>query len=214
MLEALKFKLAALFVALPSTWYSPETPPPESPAQRDTRVSMAAVQLVEAVEASPFPKSQRLVALNVAASIWQNESGLDWAVHAGVESPVGPGDWGAARCMGQIHTWPGNYLLTREQWTALVGTDEAATRRCADATLSYLWYHAERCLRVGKANRWAEPLRDDEVLRLFAAYGEGYCAPVQASNHLRLQTYRRYRAAMSKPLPKQSDIQLAKAVAP
>ena len=180
------------------TWYSPKQTPPETSEERVSRVRMAARVLAEAAAGSAWPERFQRVAVLAAASVWINESGLDWAVHAGKPSPVGPSDYGKAKCMGQIHTWPGNTLLTKEQWAALPGTDEAATRRCADATLAYLFEHARKCLRVTEER--TSPLSDAEVVRLFAAYGDGHCSPVDASDKKRLDTYRRLRGSVLREL--------------
>lgn len=194
MLELLK-PLAALLVALPTTW---ATPQPETPKQREARIETIVEADIAAVTASVVPETQHVAILFATIAIQRNETGFDYAVHAGLPSAIGSSGGGKAKCLGQLETWPGNRLLTPEQWNSLEGTDLAATTRCAAASVAYLWYHAERCLRRDepKETRWTAPLTDDEVLRLFAAYGKGHCAAPQPSNERRLKSYRRLRAAL------------------
>jgi hypothetical protein len=126
---------------------------------------------------------------------------LDYYVHAGLESPIGHQDHGKARCLGQIHTWPGNpHLPTQADHQALAGLDRAATTRCAETMLRYLWGHARRCIRLQRpaARRWTEPLADYEVALIAAAYGSGYCSPVKRSNKSRARTFRVIRQQMTK----------------
>jgi len=134
-------------------------------------------------------------------AIQLHESALDYYVHAGLESPIGHQDHGKARCLGQIHTWPGNpHLPTKADHAALAGLDREATTRCATVMLKYLWGHAQRCIRKGRpaARRWAEPLADYEVALIVAAYGSGYCSPIKASSKVRARTFRRIRRQMGK----------------
>jgi hypothetical protein len=78
--------------------------------------------------------------------------------------------------MGQIHhvrSW-----WTEEEWRALAGTDRAATKRCAEAILRILRYHADRCkLRheIDKKKRWSTRLGMREARRLIRWYGSGHC---------------------------------------
>jgi len=195
-LELLKTIIAAFALSLPPVWY-PAGAGPETVAQRDARVEMASHENAEQAHSGEtrLPPDQ-LAAMT--ESIWFNESRFDWHVHAGKVSPIGNQDVGNARCLGQVQTWRGNTLLTRAEWLALTGLDRAATRRCAAATQSYLWYHAQRCIRrdVPAARRWDKRLTDHEAGLLFAAYGAGNCAPIKKSTGLRIATYRQLMAAI------------------
>lgn len=185
----LKAFIAWFFLQLPPAWHPPESPP-ETSAQRDARLEVAGAAAASAAlntEHGFYP----LQAAAIVGTIWYAESRNDYHVHAGSKSPIGHQDHGKAKCLGQIQTWPGNTLLTEAQWQALTGADYASTQRCADATVSYLWYHAQRCLRrkMPKNKRWQKPLDDGEVARLFAAYGEGKCVPVGKSTKDRMRLY-------------------------
>lgn len=172
--------------------------PPETEEQRGERLAMIAAVNTEVASSNvagfdPRDSAALLLAIQI------HESALDYYVHAGLESPIGHQDHGKARCLGQIHTWPGNpHLPTRADHQALAGLDRAATTRCAETMLRYLWGHARRCIRLQRpaARRWTEPLADYEVALIAAAYGSGYCSPVKRSNKSRTRTFRKIRNAM------------------
>jgi hypothetical protein len=176
----LKIWLTFAFMHMPVAWH-PTDVEPETTPQRDGRyetggASAASTALNGKHVFHPWQ------AAAMTGAIWLDETSLDYYVHAGKKSFIGHQDHGRAKCFGQIQTWPGNTLLTRDEWEALAGTDYAATQRCADATVAYLNYHALRCLRrkLPKEKRWANPLTNTELALLFAAYGEGKCSPVDA----------------------------------
>ncbi|MDX1527033.1 MAG: hypothetical protein R3337_00310 [Gammaproteobacteria bacterium] len=177
----MKLWLAFAFAHITPSWYPPGENP-ETDEQREQRFELAGGAAASAGLSGEHGFKPWQAALMVGA-VWIDETSLDYNVHAGKPTHIGHQDHGRARCLGQIQTWPGNTLLTRKEWESLAGTDYASTQLCANATVSYLWYHAQRCLRrkVAKAKRWDEPLTWPEVARLFAAYGEGHCAPVGKS---------------------------------
>lgn len=196
MLETIANVLFAFAMAFPSPAYGPSHP--ETDDDRRERVGMIAEVDAEVASAGV----SQFAATDAAAlllAIQLHESALDYYVHAGLESPIGHQDHGKARCLGQIHTWPGNpHLPTKADHAALAGLDREATTRCATTMLRYLWGHARRCIRrsVPATSRWDAPLTDAEVATIAAAYGTGYCTPVKASNRVRARTFRRIRAAM------------------
>lgn len=189
--------LAVFSFSWGSTWY-PEGKAPETDEEREARHQMvggvvASVALENETAWGPVDDAALIEA------VWAHESDFEYFVHAGGDSPIGHQDHGLARCMGQIHTWPGNkHLPTKADHQALAGLDRAATERCARVTLAYFWGHAQRCIRTNRsgARRWVEPLADWEAAKLFAAYGKGYCAPVAAKHKNRARTFRRIRAAL------------------
>jgi hypothetical protein len=196
MLETLANILFAFSMAFPSPVYGASHS--ETEDDRRERVGMIAEVNAEVASAgvSQFAPTDA-AALLLAVQL--HESALDYYVHAGLESPIGHQDHGKARCLGQIHTWPGNpHLPTKADHAALAGLDREATTRCATVMLRYLWGHAQRCIRKGRpaARRWAEPLADYEVALIVAAYGSGYCSPVKASSKVRARTFRRIRSQM------------------
>jgi hypothetical protein len=185
--------IALLTVALawPPVHYGETNP--ETDAQRQARIELIASVNTEVAHSNiagfdPRDSAALLLAIQI------HESKLDYYVHAGLESPIGHQDHGKARCLGQIHTWPGNpHLPTKTDHQALAGIDREATTRCAETMLRYLWGHARRCL---KRTSWTTPLADYEVAFIAAAYGSGYCTPVKASSKARARTFRRIRRAM------------------
>ncbi len=185
---------AALFafsVSWPRTYYGAN--PPETDEQWADRMRRQALAVAEVSTESGFRAAD---AAALVETVWGYESAFEYYVHAGGISPIGDQDGGLARCMGQIHTWPGNkHLPTKADHQALAGTDEEATRRCAQVTLAYFWGHAQRCLRVGvRKDRWARPLEQWEAAKLFAAYGAGQCVPVAKRHKGRALTFSRLRA--------------------
>lgn len=169
--------------------------PPETQEQRAQRLELIASVDVEVAHSDlagfdPRDSAALLLAIQI------HESKLDYYVHAGLDSPIGHQDHGKARCLGQIHTWPGNpHLPTAQDHRALAGLDRAATTRCASTMLKYLWGHARRCVK--RAN-WDAPLTDREVALIAAAYGTGYCSAVKQSNKARARTFRRIRAQLER----------------
>jgi hypothetical protein len=178
----------------PKTWY-PEGKDPETSEERDSRLEMLG-EVVEAIASSNQTGFQEQDAAALIATLWGHESRFDYWVHMGGDSPIGHQDHGAARCLGQIQTWPNNqHLPTEAEHLALAGLDRKATERCARMTLTYFWGHAQRCLRNRRAadRRWLEPLADYEVAILMASYGAGTCAPVAGRHKDRARTYRALR---------------------
>lgn len=179
------------------TWY-PKGKEPETPDQRATRLAQAA--RIVAQQASAPETSVKFSPEDAAAlvlMVWYHESSGEYYVHAGGVSPLGKQDNGRARCMGQIQTWKNNTLLTDEEHKALAGLSQEATALCARTTISYLWYHATRCLK----HDWAKPLQAWEVAILAAAYGKGHCVPVGAKSKIRAHTWSKMRAQIRRAKP-------------
>ncbi len=194
MWELLAAALFSVFMSWPTTSY-PEGKAPETTEQREERKDMAS----DVVAKVALVNETELNALDAAAWIsmtWRWESAaMEYYVHAGGVSPIGHQDHGNAVCMGQIQTWPNNkHLPSKEDHRALAGTSLEATERCARMTLTYMWGHAQRCLRTRvKKDRWKEPLLDYEVAILAASYGAGHCAPVAQRHKNRANTFRKIR---------------------
>jgi hypothetical protein len=190
-------KLVAIMLAWSLVWWPEDKPRPETDEARKVRITYSAGTIVKAVEV--LPKSQQKIMVAAVTVTWKFEAAnLDYTIHAGLPTPLGTYDHGKAHCPGQIQTWPGNTLLTHEEWEALVGTDEAATQRCANATVKYMWHLAKLCLRKDKpkAGRWGAPLEPYEVALMLSAYGKGKCVPLQESIQKRMPTYYRIRAQL------------------
>lgn len=194
MWELLAAALFSVFMSWPTTSY-PEGKAPETTEQREERKDMAS----DVVAKVALVNETELNALDAASWIsmtWRWESAaMEYYVHAGGVSPIGHQDHGNAVCMGQIQTWPNNkHLPSKEDHRALAGTSLEATERCARMTLTYMWGHAQRCLRTRvKKDRWKEPLLDYEVAILAASYGAGHCAPVAQRHKNRANTFRKIR---------------------
>lgn len=173
--EAFRQTLIWIFSAFTPVWY-PEGAGPETPEERARRWEMIVQVVTEEAAAdtqTPF-KSADDAALVV--SILRGESALDYHVHGGTPSPIGNADNGLSLCMGQIQhakAW-----WTEEQWRAMAGLTEEATRLCVQGVLRVLGYHAQRCqmrAALPKQGRWDRPLFQGEALRVIAAYGKGHC---------------------------------------
>lgn len=210
MLQLLAAALLSVFTSWPSTWY-PEGKAPETQEQQIARKDMTS----NVVASVSLNNDTGFSALDDAALIsmtWRWESAaLEYYVHAGEESPVGHQDHGNAVCLGQIQTWPNNkHLPTKADHRALAGTSPEATERCARMTLTYMWGHAQRCLRTraNKETRWREPLRDYEVAILAASYGAGHCAPVAKRHKDRAYTFRKIWKELDRGM-KQPDQKMA-----
>lgn len=180
-IESLMAAAVALMQTFTPIWY-PEDGKfanPETESEREARMAMIGEVNAEAAygtkgkNVTPWGPKDDLALLK---AIQRGESGFEYRVHAGEESHIGTADSGKARCMGQIH-WVRAWW-TKEQWQALAGTDRAATRRCADAILRILNYHAGRCkLRrdIPSKKRWQRRLTMYEAKLLVRWYGNGHC---------------------------------------
>ena len=182
----MKVALVAIFGSWPVTWYPPGELP-ETAEQRRARLTMAADVVTFVAHDNPTGLDA-FDSAPLVTVIWGSESAMEYHVHAGTKSPIGHQDHGKARCLGQLRTWKGNTLLTPEQFKALPGTSPEATERCARATLSYLHYHARRCLIYSAPppyrprRNFHEPLSEHEVGIIFASYAMGYCTqPLERS---------------------------------
>lgn len=98
------------------------------------------------------------------------ETRLDERIHAGGEHPVWTQDHGLAKCLGQLHV---SKLVPQSLWAKLGGTDEDATRRCAEAT-ALVWVAVAKNCGV-----WLGARADrNRVAEAFMAYGSGgKCKP-------------------------------------
>lgn len=175
-----------------NTWY-PAGKAPETEEERRERHAVIAT-VVDRVAWDNETQLRPTDAAALITAVWAYESRFEHHVHAGLVSPIGHQDHGRARCLGQIHTWPGNpHLPTEADHQALAGLDEAATERCARVTLAYFWAHAQRCLRRktwSSPNRWEKPLQDWEAATLFASYGSGRCTTPLRRHGNRAKTFR------------------------
>lgn len=100
------------------------------------------------------------------------ESKLDAIIHAGGKHPVWTQDRGRARCLSQLHK-SGQV----PEWSTLTGTDFAATKRCAAATMRVLHSAAWKChTSISTATA-------SDMARVFAEYGAGTgaCIPTAQS---------------------------------
>lgn len=211
MLEVLAAALLSVFMSWPTTWYL-EGKAPETTKQQEERKDMSSGVVAKVA----LDNETELNALDAAAWIsmtWRWESAaMEYYVHAGGDSPIGHQDHGNAVCLGQIQTWPNNkHLPTKADHKALAGTSPEATERCARMTLTYMWGHAQRCLRTrAKAEtRWREPLRDYEVAILAASYGAGHCAPVAKRHKNRAHTFRKIRKALDQHVQSELSVLVA-----
>lgn len=138
-------------------------PTTETPEQLDARLDR--IHFAVAAEAAAFARSTLLTPEQLAAAtlvIWHGESRFGPIVHAGGVNEWGS-DRGKARCLGQLHS---SRLLPRAEWEQLGGTDTAATRRCARATM-----------RVFNSMLW---LCEGDLTGAFSAYATGRgCAHIE-----------------------------------
>jgi hypothetical protein len=103
----------------------------------------------------------------------RGESLFDVRVHAGEKHPVWTQDDGKAMCLGQIHV---SGIVPESEWRTLAGTDLAATRRCARATMRLLIAHQRHCDARTKVPT------PQAIARVFASYGTGgQCTPTKRS---------------------------------
>lgn len=190
--------LFAFAMAVELTFYGPN--PPETLDERRDRIEMIVevdTEVSHSIDSEFDPRDAAALLLTTQIG----ESKLEYYVHAGLKSPIGHQDHGKARCLGQLHTWPGNrHLPTAEDHRALAGLDREATKRCASTMLKYLWGHASRCIRrdMPVTTRWDKPLADHEVVAIFAAYGIGRCSDPTKSNRARAGMFRRLRRSIGK----------------
>jgi hypothetical protein len=180
-LETLAAVAVVLIQTVTPVWYPTEGKfiNPETKEARTERLTMIAEVNAEAAygqkgkNETPWGARDDLALLK---AIMGGESAYEYRVHAGQKSHIGTADAGNALCMGQIHfvrAW-----WTEAEWRALAGLDRVATKRCSEAILRVLAYHAKRCrLRsdVSVKKRWATPLNFTEGRRLIRWYGNGNC---------------------------------------
>jgi hypothetical protein len=99
-------------------------------------------------------------------AVWHGETRFSHEVHKG-----NPGKWGSdkgrAKCMGQVHE---SGLVPHTRWASLGGTDKAATKRCAEATLQIL----SGAYMVCRSRIRGEPSTTRrDLARMFGLYGHG-----------------------------------------
>ncbi len=194
MIEVLKLKLASAILAMQAVVYpaTGEFKDPETDTQEYDRKYMVAEAVIdvaeEGVEIHHFGKSKFNVVDSAAliTTLIRSESALDYFVHAGMKSHIGPQDGGRAKCLGQIQTWRGNTLMTDEEHVALVGTDREATKRCLAMVLSYVWHNAKKCSVRTKRTRWKNwekgRMEVFEVSKILSYYAKGTCSPIYKTN--------------------------------
>lgn len=178
--------IKAAIVAWGATWY-PAGQGPETPVEFEQRAEVVAKAIDTIVKQYPFEQSSFAALIT---NTWGWESGWDWHVHAGLESPIGHQDYGKARCLGQLHR---TGFITQERWDQLAGHSYEATLRCASATAEAFKHHAQRCLRKNAprgGNKWKEPFTRWETLQLMSAYATGHgCGVIDKA----VQRYASYR---------------------
>lgn len=183
----------------PQGWYPPGEAP-ETPVERSERRRMIVdVVATVAQDSDNGTGFKELDAALLVLTVWRFESALEYYVHAGGDSPLGNQDGGKARCLGQLHTWPGNpYVPTIAAHRALAGLGRGATERCARATLLYLWAHAKECLRTEEPllGRWDERLSEEEASIVMASYGSGRCSAETKSSRKRAKSFQRFRGRL------------------
>jgi len=161
-LALIKYLVArALLVALawPQVWYK-DGHRPETAKQYKHRVGiMVKGATLESRDWSVPPRTM----LALVLTQWRYETGLDYYVHAGLESPIGHQDHGKSRCLGQIQ----RFGMSKAEWLALTGTDLASTRRCAHHTARILDSHIRRC-RLHRV-----PFGHAQAAIAISAYGRG-----------------------------------------
>ena len=145
--------------------------PAETAEDRRARVEMiarsAAVASLEHADGSGW-RWRELAAAVLVKQHAESRFALD--VHSGARL----GDRGKAACLGQLHQ---SRFLPASEWRALVGTDEDATLRCAQATARMLVAHARHC------QVWRGLRANWEIVAItFASYGTGgQCDPLDSS---------------------------------
>lgn len=163
MFEALLHTLKAAFLAVPMVIYPGA--PPETPHAHDIRKFMVADVIVAETAASDSPLDPEHLAALVAVTIMY-ESALEYFVHAGMPTHIGPQDGGRARCLGQVHK---SGILDKAAWLATGGLDEEATARCVRAILGAFEYHRKRCRIRPEGGRLSEA----QANVLFHGYWKG-----------------------------------------
>jgi hypothetical protein len=122
--------------------------------------------LAEVASELPENKSLGSYTRPAVVSVWYGETRFSHEVHKG-----NPGKWGSdkgrARCLGQVHE---SGLVPHARWEKLGGTDKAATRRCAEATLRILG-SAHMVCRSRIRGKPTTARRD--LARMFGLYGHG-----------------------------------------
>lgn len=177
MIDTLLPKLLAIVLNFAHVAYPVEGEfvKPETPAQEYDRRIVIATAVARAAADSKLFHPEDAAAL--VSTIFRGESALEYRVHAGQVSHIGTQDGGRAKCLGQVQTWPGNTLLTKEEHEALVGTDLQATERCANAVLRYMEHLAWVC-KVRKTKKlWAQSrMKSTEGIQIMSHYASGRCS--------------------------------------
>jgi hypothetical protein len=159
----------------------------ESKEDAEGRVRMVA----SVVDDAPGTKFAREDMVALVATTFRFESALDYFVHGGEESPLGPQDGGRARCLGQIHHH--EQWWTEEHWRSLAGRDVEATERCVEAAARIFEYHWDRCRRAGAVSGQRR-LTDRDAHALLTAYGDGVSCG--GGRKERLAAFRRLRGTL------------------
>lgn len=164
------FDPRALLLTILSLTPSYGDPEPKGLASYERRVHIAAAVAVEAKEQSPgWLGSTESLAL-AALTVMYEETRLDSRIHAGEPHPVWDEDKGRAKCLGQVHV--SGFVPPRE-WSTLTGTDFAATRRCARATIRLLVSSQRYCRHEGSKGN---------VAITFAKYAGRGCRETERSS--------------------------------
>lgn len=159
---AIKAALLTAALNLPMPYYKGQ--PPETRAQYEQRLEVIAEGIAVETAGTPVWGHRRMAA--TVFMVWWHESRFAVEVHAGTRHPAWTQDDGRARCMGQLHV---SGIVPPRDWARLAGTDLAATRRCAAATMRVLAAQARRCSGAPLAG-------------VLGAYGRGHgCGATESS---------------------------------
>jgi len=176
---ALKEALLAVALGFPAPWYEPGKNP-ETPDEYRARLEIIAEAIaLEATGADAWPHGAEGLA-SATLVLWQAESRLSYDIHANTGNDPWGQDYGRARCLGQLHA---TGLVPQSEWETLAGSDLAATRRCANATM-----------RVLRAQYWVCKSRagaGDPIARMFEVYATGRSCNPGRRSHMRTQRYQR-----------------------
>ncbi len=155
--------LLAAILALPIPWGGPED---SGRRERLTMIVDVAVQITADSKGWNDWTAQQRAAL-LLAKLAAESGGFRLDVHDGSKRS----DHGESVCLGQVHWGPWT-KLTRAQWLALGGVDEASTMRCLTEVWRQLGMHKRMCAPGAPTL--------PGVARLYSSYGSGQGCQVRS----------------------------------
>lgn len=199
-----------VLITMPSPWFDPAHPLPETTPEREARIGRVAVEVAAQVEriddetgllrATGWSRDDIVAA---AAVLAYTESAFAWEVHAGAPWPGRPapfGDKGRARCLFQLQVGasqvprPEFRPFVHEEHQTLAGLDEAATRRCVRAGVRALAWQAWRCRGKLASARWG---KQHSMAVLFTEYRRpGSCDAASSQAISRAFAWKTFRYRM------------------